>query len=244
MVIGIGDIWTYVVNLRRRPDRRQRMNRILPRDLAATYTSDWDGPFDGLSINRAVLDNHGVDLFPWKIDSTNPWWSRPLKLGEIGCTLSHLACWRDAQGRNLEFAVLLEDDVCLTESFTERLLGGLGTVAATQPEIGIIYLGRFPLEADSPGDLPGFVIPGYSHCTFGYAASGAAIETLLAARLDRALVPIDEFLPACYIDHPRADLRQRFPQRVRALAFEPPLVSQLPKSVAGSDTEDSGFVDW
>lgn len=52
------------------------------------------------------------------------------------------------------------------------------------------------------------------------------------------------FLPAMYLDHPRADLRARYPRRLRALAFDPPLVTQLPKESAGSDTEASPFADW
>lgn len=66
---------------------------------------------------------------------------------------------------------------------------------------------------------------------------------ILDARLDLAMVPVDEFLPALYHPHPRPDLRRRFPPRLRALAFDPPLVTQRPKAEAGSDTEDSAFVE-
>jgi collagen beta-1,O-galactosyltransferase len=53
---------------------------------------------------------------------------------------------------------------------------------------------------------------------------------------------VDEFLPALYMDHPREDVRRRYTKRLRAYAFEPPLVSQLPKDEAGSDTEASDWV--
>jgi glycosyl transferase, family 25 len=87
------------------------------------------------------------------------------------------------------------------------------------------------------------VEPGYSHCTFGYLLSRGALGRLLAVGLERAIVPIDEFLPALYCDHPRPDLRARFSRQLGALAFDPPLVTQLPKQQAGSDTEDSDFVE-
>jgi hypothetical protein len=53
--------------------------------------------------------------------------------------------------------------------------------------------------------------------------------------------PVDELIPALYMDHPRADIRLLYPKRLRAYALEPPLVTQLPKEEAGSDTEASGF---
>lgn len=56
-------------------------------------------------------------------------------------------------------------------------------------------------------------------------------------------MPVDEFLPALYHPHPRQDVRRRFPLRLRALAFDPPLVTQRPKTEAGSDTEASAFVE-
>jgi len=34
---------TYVVNLKRRPNRRARMERVLPGTWDVQFTSDWDG---------------------------------------------------------------------------------------------------------------------------------------------------------------------------------------------------------
>ncbi len=59
------------------------------------------------------------------------------------------------------------------------------------------------------------------------------------ARLRPRLIPVDEILPALNLDHPRADIRSLYPKRLRAYALEPPLVTQLPKEEAGSDTEAS-----
>lgn len=49
-------------------------------------------------------------------------------------------------------------------------------------------------------------------------------------------------LPALYMNHPRPDIRALYPPRLRAYALKPPLVTQLPKDEAGSDTEASAFV--
>ncbi len=228
----------YLVNLRRRPDRRDRIAEILPPQLPAIFTSDWRGPFDGRDLTLPRLADEGYRLFPWRIESANPWWSRPLKYGEIGCTLSHLHCWKDIAHRKVPMAAILEDDAILVDGFLHQLIEGL---TAASDRFDLLYLGRLPQEPDRGRDGE-FAVPGYSHCTYGYLLTLRAAQLLLAADLENALIPVDEFLPAMYLDHPRADLRTRFPPRLRALAFDPPLVHQLPKHVAGSDTEDSDFV--
>ena len=236
--VALSDIQTYVVNLKRRPDRKLHMQRQLPAALNATFTSDWTGPFDGHTLDHRALKEAGYQLFPWRIPSSNPWWNRPLKYGEIGCTLAHLAVWRAAIAQSTEFTLILEDDVILTSDFCNKL-----TTALSSPPrpFDLLYLGRFPLEPDLPL-APGFVVPGYSHCTFGYVLTHQGLTRVLAQHIEHAIVPVDEFLPAMYIDHPRADLRHRFPKQLQALALQPPIVRQLPKGEAGSDTEDSNFV--
>ncbi|WTW98250.1 glycosyltransferase family 25 protein [Streptomycetaceae bacterium NBC_01309] len=238
------DLRTYVVNLPRRPDRRAWITLNLPPELPVTFTSDWTGSFDGHDLTIDQLEAADYKLFPWKIESDNPWWNRPLKYGEIGCTLAHLACWRHAaQAGDEPYIVILEDDAILPATFLHDLLAGLDRLTERH-HFDLLYLGRFLLEPehDQPV-LNGFVSPAYSHCTFGYLLTRPALEVLLAARLEHAIVPIDEFLPALYVDHPRPDLRARFPRQLTALAFDPALVRQRPKDEAGSDTEDSHFVE-
>jgi collagen beta-1,O-galactosyltransferase len=241
-LISPSDLRTYVINLPRRPDRRAWIEKSFPKQLKATFTSDWPESFDGNELSLAALTELGYELFPWQIESDNSWWARPLKFGEIGCTLAHVACWRHAARSGDEpYTVLLEDDAILSPTFLDDLLDGLERVTQYGP-VDLVYLGRFPLEPDRPA-LPGVVSPGYSHCTFGYVVTRSALATLLEANLEKAIVPVDEFLPSLYMDHPRQDLRARFPQRLTALAFEPPIVRQRPKTEAGSDTEDTPFVD-
>ncbi|MCM6774500.1 glycosyltransferase family 25 protein [Nocardia sp. CDC159] len=235
---------TYVINLARRPDRRNWIHSHLPPGLPVTYTSDWDTPFDGHDLTLTDLDAAGIKLFDWQIDSDNPWWNRPLKYGEIGCTLAHLACWTHAAHHtHAPYILILEDDAVLPPDLLDTLCSGLHRLATANTQLDLLYLGRYMLEPDHPGPIPGFVRPGYSHCTYAYLLTRSALRTLLATRLDEAIVPIDEFLPALYLPHPRPDLRTRFPPQITALAFEPPLASQRPKHEAGSDTEESDFID-
>ena len=236
------EIATYVINLPRRTDRRAWMEARLPADLHATYTSDLDITIDGRRLTPTGLRVAGATLFDWCIDSDNPWWNRPLKYGEIGCTLAHLASWAHAEENTVaRYILVLEDDADPASGFVADLVAGLDRLYWQGEPFDLLYLGRFPLEPDEPA-IPGFVRPGYSHCSFAYLITRFALRTLLSAGLADAVIPIDEFLPAMFLPHPRGDVQARFPPRLAALAFELPLVAQRPKVEAGSDTEDSDYV--
>src|SRR6266480_979884 len=57
-------IYTMILNLRRRHERRSRMLQVIPPGLEIEFTSDWSVDFDWRNGSR-YLDEFG--LFPWKI---------------------------------------------------------------------------------------------------------------------------------------------------------------------------------
>ena len=217
------------------------MESILPPEIKPEFSTYWKGPFDGRKLNASMLKGYG--FFRWKIDSDNQWWNRPLKKGEIGCAISHWQCWRRANKNNDQLILILEDDVCFVDNFWCKLQFGLTSLTRFVPEWDLLYLGRVRIEPDTPA-FDGIIKPGYSHCTFAYILTQSGIYKILQTSFEKAIIPVDEFLPAMYIDHPRADVRKRYPKRLSAYAFEPPIVLQLPKSIAGSDTEDSDFYEF
>ena len=231
---------TYVVNLKRRGDRRARMERILPASWDVQFTSDWDGPMDGQAIDPDDLP--GFQLYPWEFPSDNPWWSRPLKLGEIGCAVSHWMCWHKAAADRADPALILEDDAVLLDQAAGRLASRLAQLSMIDPRWDLLYLGRWAQDDEDRPVAEGIVHPGYSYCTFGYMLSESGLRAMLGCGFERALIPVDELIPALYMSHPRQDIRTLYSPRLRAYALEPPLVTQLPKDEAGSDTEASGFV--
>jgi glycosyl transferase, family 25 len=226
---------TYVVNLKRRGDRRARMERVLPATWDAQFTSDWDGPMDGQAIDPDDLPGFG--LYRWELPSDNPWWNRPLKLGEIGCAISHWMCWQKAAADAADPALILEDDVALADHCAARLQSRLARLSTIDPHWDLLYLGRWALDDQDHAVAEGIVRPGY-----GYVLSASGLAALLNCGFERALIPVDELIPALYLDHPREDIRSLYPKRLRAYALEPPLITQLPKEEAGSDTEASAFV--
>lgn len=227
----ITDVRLYVLNLARRPDRRERIHATLPPGLPAIFTTDWPGPFDCLRLDRPTLDSLGIDLFPWQIESDDADWSRPLKVGEIGCTLHHVAAWRDAAHEGAEpYIVIVEDDVVFAPDFRDRLLAALTRLEAEGPVFDLLYLGRIHYEpAEDRPVSAGFVRPGLSYGTHGYLLRRTALPILLAMDLEKAVIPIDEFLPCMYLDHPRPDLWERFPMQLRALACVPVIIGDPPR---------------
>jgi glycosyl transferase family 25 len=214
------------------------MEQLLPAHLNVTFTSDWHGPLDGLYIQPESLKGFG--LFPWEIQSSNKWWSRPLKKGEIGCAISHWRCWKDAADYHEE-VLILEDDVDLADNFLQELSSVTNLIEVNFPDWDLLYLGRLRLMRDFAAGS-GFVRPGYSHLTIGYMLSASGIDKILSVGFENALIPADEFLAALSIPHPRPDVARLYPPILNAFAVERDIVFQLPKEQAGSDTEHSDFI--
>src|SRR5690242_20063263 len=180
----------YVINLRRRPDRKRRMMQSLPPDVNVTFTSDWPGSFDGRDLSPA--DMAGYQFFPWQIPSANRWWNRPMKKGQIGCALAHLACWRDAWQRGHELALFLEDDAAFVDGFWTSLPAAFDELGTADPSWDLCYFGRLRMQLDTP--VCGRIVrPGFSYCLFAYALRRAGLEKVLGAGFEQALIPVDEF---------------------------------------------------
>ena len=227
----------FVLNLKRRKDRKEQVSAQLPEYFETYFTSDWDGPMDGKDLTDEMLREHGFSLFPWELQSENRWWNRPMTKGEIGCSISHWLCWKRASSFNDPHYVFLEDDVRLGPTFGEDLPGIVSRLSVMDEAWDLLYLGRSPQEADQER-IGEFIRPGFSYCTHAYMLSRAGVDKLLATGFDRDLIPADELLPAMYGDHPRADVRSRYPQRLRAYSVDPLLCSV--EHQLGSDIMDSG----
>jgi collagen beta-1,O-galactosyltransferase len=230
----------FVLNLKRRADRLAHMHRVLPPELDVVFTTDWPIPTDGQTLTPGALDGFG--LFPWSIESQQRFWRRPLKKGEIGCAIGHWSCWRHSLVFDDDLFAYFEDDICFADDFVVRLGDGLTRLSAFDSEWDLLYLGRYKAGADTP-ILDGIVKPGFSYSAFAYVLTRRAVAKILATNFSAAIIPVDELLPALYLEHPRSDVRQRYPPVLRAYAFVPPLVTTLASAIGGSDTEDSDFIE-
>jgi len=231
-----------IAGLRRRTDRRMAIQSQLanrwPKE--PLFASDLGLVADWSEWDQATINKFSGRTFPWRMTgSSNPWWNRDLKLGEIACTLTHWNIWKYAWDQNFPQLIVLEDDAELLPGFYE-CEGVIADLSTADSWWDLLYLGRERLEPDSSA-FRNFRRPGFSYCTFGYVLSRHGIWSLLETRLADCVIPVDEFLPAMYLKHPRNDVNLRFPPQIHAYGLAGDIVSTKNDAAWGSDTEESPF---
>ncbi|XP_062361666.1 inactive glycosyltransferase 25 family member 3 [Cinclus cinclus] len=234
----------FLINLVRRPDRRQRMLaslqelEIIPRVVDAV---------DGSTLNSSDIKVLGVDLLPGYYD---PFSGRTLTKGEVGCFLSHYNIWKEIVSQGLERSVVFEDDVRFEAAFPARLQRLMEELEQAQQDWDLIYLGRKQVNDEDEAPVKGvrnLVVAGYSYWTLAYAISHHGAQKLLATKPLSKMLPVDEYLPIMYDKHPNEDYKRHFtPRDLLVFSAHPLLV--YPTHYAGdsnwlSDTETSTIWD-
>uniref|UniRef100_A0A1I7ZVK3 Glycosyltransferase 25 family member n=1 Tax=Steinernema glaseri TaxID=37863 RepID=A0A1I7ZVK3_9BILA len=234
----------YLINLKRRPERRKKMNAILQL-LGIDYTY-WEAT-DG---NQLEKDEYAekIKIMPGYED---PYYKRTLKKGEIGCFLSHYRIWKDVIEHNYQRVLVFEDDLRFLHNGTQRLLETMEDIDFHETEWDLIYLGRKKMAAEGDElwveNHRHLSTVGYSYWTLGYALSHTGAEKLLQADPLSKLVAVDEYIPIMFDRHPRTEWKDAFPERnLKAFTLYPLMV--VPERFTDqvgyvSDTEDSAIVD-
>ncbi|XP_012689568.2 probable inactive glycosyltransferase 25 family member 3 [Clupea harengus] len=234
----------YLINLRRRPERRERMMWSLYELGINAKVVD---AVDGGALNSTDIKVLGVDLLPGYHD---PFSGRTLTKGEVGCFLSHYYIWKEMVDMQLDKALILEDDVRFQGNFKRRLLRLMDEVEKVELDWDIIYLGRKqvkPEDEEVVENVRNLVVAGYSYWTLSYAISLQGAQKLINAEPLSKMLPVDEFLPIMYDKHPNEGHKSHFPNRnLQAYSTRPLLVQ--PAQYAGdpdwvSDTETSTLWD-
>ncbi|KAG9343139.1 hypothetical protein JZ751_014111 [Albula glossodonta] len=245
----------FLINLKRRQDRRQRMLHTLGvLGIEVTLTEAVDGkyatptssplfsppteehipycviqPLKVLALNTSQLQGLGIEMLPGYKD---PYSGRVLTRGEIGCFLSHHYTWTQVVERGLQQILVLEDDVRFEHRFKSRLKAIMENVKKREQTVeGVSNL----------------VVPDYSYWTLGYALSLQGAKKLLQAQPFSKMLPVDEFLPIMFNKHPKEEYMVHFePRDLQAFSVEPLLL--FPTHYTGepgyvSDTETSTIWD-
>lgn len=231
----------FMINLVRRPDRRERMLRTLYEQELSCKVVD---AVDGKALNTTDIEAMGIKMLPGYKD---PYHGRPLTKGELGCFLSHYNIWKEIVDRGLQTSLVLEDDLRFEVFFKRRLQALLQGVTAHKLHWDLIYIGRKRMQIDHPErsvpNIHNLVEADYSYWTLGYMLSLQGARKLLGADPLSKMLPVDEFLPVMYNKHPVSEYMDPFEQRdLHAFSAEPLLV--YPTHYTGdtgyvSDTETS-----
>ncbi|XP_049629984.1 inactive glycosyltransferase 25 family member 3 [Suncus etruscus] len=234
----------FVISLARRPERRQRMlSSLWEMEIAARVVD----AVDGRTLNSSTLRRLGVEMLPGYQD---PHSGRTLTKGEVGCFLSHHSVWEEVVSRGLSQVLVFEDDVRFESNFRMRLQRLMAEVQAEQLAWDLIYLGRKqvnPEEEAAVEGVPGLVVAGYSYWTLAYTLSLLGARKLLASKPLHRMLPVDEFLPIMFDQHPNEEYKAHFwPRDLQAFSARPLLTA--PTHYAGdtewlSDTETSSAWD-
>ncbi|KTG46012.1 hypothetical protein cypCar_00013711 [Cyprinus carpio] len=249
----------FMINLKRRVDRRERMLRALrEQEIDCKIIA----AVDGKAMNVSEIHAMGIHMLP---SYSDPYHGRPLTRGELGCFLSHYNIWKEvwlvAQfvvlfpnlivDRGLKTSLVLEDDLRFEIFFKRRLQNLMSEVESEGLDWDLIYIGRKRMQVDRPEkavpNIRNLVEADYSYWTLGYMMSLQGAKKLLKAEPLSKMLPVDEFLPIMFNKHPVSDYMDQFETRdLKAFSAEPLLV--FPTHYTGepgyiSDTETSTVWD-
>ncbi|XP_059892784.1 procollagen galactosyltransferase 1 [Gadus macrocephalus] len=235
----------FMINLKKRTDRRERMLRTLYEQEIASKVIE---AVDGKAMNISEINAMGIHMLPGYSD---PYHGRPLTKGELGCFLSHYKIWQEIVDRGLQTSLVIEDDLRFEIFFKRRLKNLMIEVDREGLRWDLIYIGRKRMQVDRPEksvpNIHNLVEADYSYWTLGYMMSLEGAMKLLKAEPLKRMLPVDEFLPIMFNKHPVSEYMEEFENRdLRAFSAEPLLV--FPSHYTGdpgyiSDTETSTVWD-
>jgi glycosyl transferase family 25 len=124
----------FILNLERSTDRYQKCSLQLQKQGIEFERID---AVDGRNINEAVLAKlrcHDYSKY-----------HKPLTNGELGCYLTHLNVYREIINQQLDFALVLEDDV-LIDTQLKDTLESLSDNSLNLPPWDLIKLSEYPIK--------------------------------------------------------------------------------------------------
>jgi GR25 family glycosyltransferase involved in LPS biosynthesis len=221
----------YVINLKRRPEKRERIVAMLLKYPDLEY--EIFDAIDGENIDESFMEENGYKTYPSWYD---PNLRRSLTKGEIGCSLSHWLRWKKIAENNIERAIILEDDALFTSFFAEKYKK-IGNYLQTAD---LLYLGRKVFNRVEVAIDEDVCIPNFSYWTIGYALSYEGAMKLYKSGFEKKIIPVDEFLPYMYAKNNCVQLdNYGIKQNITAYAFREKLVEPYNNSFLESDTEKS-----
>jgi collagen beta-1,O-galactosyltransferase len=197
----------YIINLKRREDRRQRIESTL-NDMNINY--EIFEAIDAQNIDLNYIKSLGIKIIP---NYKDPYSDRSMNYGEIGCFLSHYFIWKETVEKKLNKIIILEDDARFELNFKSLFTYLINQMNEKKIDWEMLYLGRkqmknfindeYIIDAILPRDGFTIVKPSYTHWTLAYALTLSGARQLINSEPLNKILPVDEFLPIMFDKQPK-----------------------------------------
>lgn len=179
----------FVVNLRHRSERWRSISDQLARaGVRPEIITRYDAVV-GAAVDADALVRDGVlsRLCGARLrrPESQRIWGMDMSPGAVGCALSHIDLWATIAARNMQCALVLEDDSLVPSDFLEKACAGLNRVDGVLKAPGewdLVYLSG--LDTDNTGHrlevCPGVrLVPAMHRTTNCYAVTASGARRLL-----------------------------------------------------------------
>ncbi|GMS89521.1 hypothetical protein PENTCL1PPCAC_11696 [Pristionchus entomophagus] len=209
----------YVINLRRRPERRKIMEGIC--DVIGM-----DCEFMEATDGRSLPSSYPLTQLHSFFDPSS---KRKMTNGEVGCFLSHYRIWESMVSSGVSRLLVLEDDARLVDGAFKMIGEMMEDSVKERIDWGLIYMGRKRTPQHTKKDMwvsgvRHLSTVGYSYWTVGYALSLDGAKSLLNGKPLERMVPVDEYLPIIANVHPNLEWMNAFEDRSLRMFTIHPLV--------------------
>lgn len=153
---------------------------------------------DNVIIFNAIDGN--VDLNNYKYTAmenfVNPCTNAQLRVGEIGCSLSHYFVWKFICENQISEALILEDDTVFLLDFNKEL----NLLLSSNLNYDLFFFNRNKVNKNINETIVDnkYVKMSYSYNTNAYLIKNKAASVLCSTNFIDNIMPVDEFLPIIY----------------------------------------------
>lgn len=193
---------------------------------------------------KAIDGNIDLDKYKFNIIQKwyDPYTSKAMTKGEIGCALSHYFIWKEMLEKDIDNLIILEDDIIIDNNFDKLLEKYRSQI---NEEYDMLYLGRKAINKETEVFLTDNIVkPKYSYWTCGYLLKKSGAKKLIESNYINGLIPVDEFLSLMFGNSTK-ELYNRFSKyynnsgSLKALSVNPYLIYPKNDAFFDSDTYNS-----
>jgi GR25 family glycosyltransferase involved in LPS biosynthesis len=181
----------YIVNLKKHLDRKNYLEKNIETTNVTNYLNIKF--IDGVDGNNISTETSLFKICPVWFD---PILKTGIRLGEIGCALSHYKCWLEFYNSGQDHAIFLEDDIYfINDKFKEKL----DTFLKYPQDADIVYIKRNSLNKSNETNYNNnFINIKTSYWLCGYLLTKKGVEKIMKTHYLDNLITVDEFLPILY----------------------------------------------